>query len=132
MMSRSSAYRSACLGTACLRTRFDHARIASRSAASPVLTDQISGGRCRKFAPALEMAVYGAMEPAILDLVRELDDPKRRRDPELEVDIELLDDMLLDPWFLQSEAEIAELDDDPDARIHEIVIAARLEALEFA
>lgn len=76
------------------------------------------------------MAVYGVMEPAILDLVRELDDPKRRRDPELEVDIEMLDDMLLDPWFLLSEAEIAALDDDPDAHIHEIVIAPYTEALD--
>jgi hypothetical protein len=63
------------------------------------------------------------MEPAMIDLVRELDDPKRRREPELEVEIEMLDDMLLDPWFLMSEEEIAALDDDPDARIQEIFIA---------
>jgi hypothetical protein len=62
------------------------------------------------------------MEPAMIDLVRELDDPKRRREPELEVEIEF-DDMLLDPWFLMSEEEIAALDDDPEAHIHEIFIA---------
>lgn len=59
----------------------------------------------------------------MIDLVRELDDPKRRRDPELEVEIEMHDDMLLDPWFLMSEEEIAALDDDPEARVHEILIA---------
>ena len=59
----------------------------------------------------------------MIDLVRELDDPKRRRDPELEVEIEMHDDMLLDPWFLMSEEEIAALDDDPEARIQEIFIA---------
>ena len=58
----------------------------------------------------------------MIDLVRELDDPKRRREPELEVEIEF-DDMLLDPWFLMSEEEIAALDDDPEARIQEIFIA---------
>jgi hypothetical protein len=63
------------------------------------------------------------METSMIDLVRELDDPMRRRDPELEVELEMDDDMLLDPWFLMSEAEIAALDDDPDARVHEIVIA---------
>lgn len=61
----------------------------------------------------------------MIDLVRELDDPLRRRDPELEVEIEMFDDMLLDPWFLMSEAEIAQRDDDPDARIFEIVLAPR-------
>jgi hypothetical protein len=58
----------------------------------------------------------------MIDLVRELDDPERIRDPELEVEIETVDDMLLDPWFLRSEAEIALLEDDPDARILEIYI----------
>ena len=62
------------------------------------------------------------MEPAILDLVRELDDPARRRDPELEVDVELQDAWLLDPWFQRSEDEIAEIDDDPTAKIVEIRI----------
>ncbi len=61
-------------------------------------------------------------EPAILDLVRELDDPSRKRDPELEVDLELDDDGLLDPWFCRSEAEIALIEDDPSAQIHEILI----------
>lgn len=69
----------------------------------------------------------------MIDLVRELDDPARRRDPELEVEIEIesIDDMLLDPWFLLSEAEIAALDDDPDAHIHEICLAPRAEALDY-
>ena len=71
------------------------------------------------------------MDPAILDLVRELDDPERRRDPELEVELEMNDDMLLDPWFQLSEEEIAQLDDDPDARIHEILLAPRAEGLDF-
>ncbi|HEY5951171.1 MAG TPA: hypothetical protein VIV40_37020 [Kofleriaceae bacterium] len=67
----------------------------------------------------------------MIDLVRELDDPLRRRDPELEVDIELSDDMLLDPWFQMSEAEIAAIDDDPEAHIYEICLAARSEALDY-
>jgi hypothetical protein len=71
------------------------------------------------------------METSMIDLVRELDDPLRRRDPELEVELEMDDEMLLDPWFLMSEAEIAQLDDDPDARIHEIVIAPYTEALDY-
>lgn len=61
-------------------------------------------------------------EPAILDLVRELDAPARDRAPELEVELELDDDALLDPWFLRSEAEIAMIEDDPTAKIHEIRI----------
>ena len=61
-------------------------------------------------------------EPALLDMVRELEPATRRRDPELEVDIELDDDCLLDPWFMLSEAEIAEIEDDPTAKIHEIRI----------
>lgn len=67
----------------------------------------------------------------MIDLVRELDDPLRRRDPELEVDLELDDDMLLDPWFQMSEDEIAQLEDDPDAHIHEICLAPRAEALDY-
>jgi hypothetical protein len=59
-------------------------------------------------------------EPALLDLVRELEPATRRRDPELEVDLELSDDYLLDPWFLRTEAEIAEIEDDPTAKVHEI------------
>jgi hypothetical protein len=70
------------------------------------------------------------MEPAMVDLVRELDAPARRRDPELEVEVELEDDMLLDPWFLRSEAEIALLEDDPDARVVEIFLAPRADALD--
>ena len=66
----------------------------------------------------------------MIDLVRELDDPLRRRDPELEVELEMQDDMLLDPWFLLSEEEIAAIEDDPDARVHEIVIAAH-EGLDY-
>lgn len=67
----------------------------------------------------------------MIDLLRELDDPTRRRDPELEVEIELDDEALLDPWFMLSEAEIAALDDDPDAQIHEICLAPRAEALDY-
>lgn len=71
----------------------------------------------------------------MIDLVRELDDPLRRRDPELEVEIEMLDemldDMLLDPWFLRSEAEIAALDDDPDAHVHEILLQPRPAGLDY-
>jgi len=62
-------------------------------------------------------------EPALLDMVRELEPATRRRDPELEVDIELDDDCLLDPWFQLSEEEIALIEDDPTAKIHEIRIA---------
>lgn len=65
------------------------------------------------------------------DLVRELDDPQRRRDPDLEVEIEMLDDMLLDPWFLRSEEEIAALADDPDARVHEIQLQPRPANLDY-
>ena len=71
------------------------------------------------------------MEPALIDLVRELDDPMRRRDPELEVDIEMDDEMLLDPWFLMSEEEIAALEDDPSAKVTEILLAPRAEALDY-
>ncbi len=70
----------------------------------------------------------------MIDLVRELDDPMRLRDPELEVEIELpqeADDMLLDPWFQRSEAEIALLDDDPDARVHEIMLEPRRAGLDY-
>ena len=71
----------------------------------------------------------------MIDLVRELDFPSRR-EPELEVEIEMfdaraIDDMLLDPWFQRSEAEIAMLADDPDAHIHEICLAARSEAFDL-
>lgn len=63
-------------------------------------------------------------EPAIRDLVRELDIPARHREPELEVDIEVLDEALLDPWFLKTEEEFAMIEDDPSAQIHEIRISA--------
>ena len=66
----------------------------------------------------------------MIDLARELDDPSRRV-PELEVEIEMIDDMLLDPWVLLSEDEIALLDDDPNACIHEIFIAERNEAFDL-
>ena len=61
----------------------------------------------------------------MIDLVRELDDPLRRRDPALEVEIEMIDDMLLDPWFQRSEAEIALIEDDPNAKVYEIFMPAR-------
>ena len=67
----------------------------------------------------------------MIDLVRELDDPLRRRDPELEVEIEMIDDMLLDPWFLRSEAEIAMIEDDPDVHVHEIFLTPRTEGLDY-
>jgi len=64
------------------------------------------------------------MEPAIQDLVRELGDAHRLRVAELEVDLELevVDDLLLDPWFFRTEEEIAAIEDDPTARIIEIKI----------
>jgi hypothetical protein len=71
------------------------------------------------------------MEQAMIDLVRELDDPMRRREPELEVELEMDDDMLLDPWFLMSEEEIARLEDDPCAQVTEILLAPRAEALDY-
>lgn len=61
-------------------------------------------------------------EPAIRDLVRELDDPSRAREVELEVDIEVLDEALLDPWFMRTEEEIAAIEDDPSAQIYEVRI----------
>lgn len=63
-------------------------------------------------------------EPAIRDLARELGDLTRQRDPELEVDLEVLDDddELLDPWFLLTEDEIAKIEDDPTAKIYEVRI----------
>ena len=67
----------------------------------------------------------------MISLGHELDDSDRLRVPELEVDIELTDDMLLDPWFQRSEAEIALLDDDPNAHVCEILLAPRPEALDY-
>jgi len=66
----------------------------------------------------------------MIDLARELDAPSRR-DPELEVEIEMTDDMLLDPWFQRSEAEIALIADDPEAFVHEICLGPRPELLDF-
>jgi hypothetical protein len=62
------------------------------------------------------------MEPAIYDLTRELDACGRRRPQELEVELEVVDDLLLDPWFFKSEDEIAAIEDDPTAKIIEIKI----------
>ena len=66
----------------------------------------------------------------MIDLVREMDDPSRR-EPELEVELEMDDDMLLDPWFQRSEAEIALIADDPEAYVHEICLAPRPAELDF-
>ena len=71
------------------------------------------------------------MQPAVTDLVREFDDPMRLRNPELEVELEMDDEMLLDPWFLMSEEEIAALDDDPSAKVTEILLEARAESLDY-
>jgi hypothetical protein len=97
----------------------------------------VTGGRqlvtrgCRKVAREHQPGVDGTMnEPAIYDLVRELDLPSRRRDPELEVELEVGDDALLDPWFLLSEAEIAAIEDDPSAQITEIRITGYGTGLE--
>lgn len=60
------------------------------------------------------------MEPAIHDLTRELDQVLRV--PELEVELEVVDDLLLDPWFFRTEEEIAAIEDDPTAKVIEIRI----------
>lgn len=61
------------------------------------------------------------MEPAIHDLTRELDVvPTHAPAPDAEV--EVVDELLLDPWFWKSEEEIAEIEDDPTAKIVEIKI----------
>jgi hypothetical protein len=62
------------------------------------------------------------MESAIHDLTRELDAPARPLVPELDVELEVVDDLLLDPWFWRSEEEFAEIKDDPTAKIIEIKI----------
>jgi hypothetical protein len=62
------------------------------------------------------------MEPAIHDLTRELDAPARSLGHELDVELEVVDDLLLDPWFWRSEEEFAEIKDDPTAKIIEIKI----------
>jgi hypothetical protein len=77
------------------------------------------------------------MEPALTDLVRELDVNGRPMIGRLslyadvEVELEVVDDLLLDPWFFRTEEEIAAIDDDPTARIIEIKIAPmNLEAFD--
>lgn len=40
-----------------------------------------------------------------------------------EPEVEVVDDLLLDPWFFKTEEEIAAIEDDPTARIIEIKIA---------
>jgi len=62
------------------------------------------------------------MESAIHDLTRELDAPARPPVAELDVEVEVVDDLLLDPWFWRSEEEFAEIKDDPTAKIVEIKI----------
>ncbi len=67
------------------------------------------------------------MEPAIHDLTRELDAPARLPVPvaepiDLDVELEVVDDLLLDPWFWKSEEEVAQIEDDPTAKIIEIKI----------
>jgi hypothetical protein len=59
-------------------------------------------------------------EEVILDLLRELDDVFRERAPELEVELEVDDDILADPWFQRTESEIALIEDDPKGEIIEI------------
>jgi hypothetical protein len=63
------------------------------------------------------------MEPAIHDLTRELTGARRPRIPELEVELEVVDDLLLDPWFFRTEEEIAAIADDPTARVIEIKLS---------
>lgn len=65
------------------------------------------------------------MEPAIHDLVRQLDPTRPRArlaEIEAEMELEVVDDLLLDPWFFKTEAEIAAIEDDPTAKIIEIKI----------
>lgn len=66
------------------------------------------------------------MEPAIHDLTRELEAAYLMRIPELEVELEVVDDILLDPWFATTEDQIRERADDPDAVIIEIKIGPLL------
>jgi len=90
-------------------------------------------------------------EPALLDLVRELAPSSGggEAEPEFELHVDELDeaelsaritapvhmpklvapptldedDCMLDPWFQRSEAEIALIEDDPTAKVHEIRLA---------
>ena len=61
------------------------------------------------------------MEPALTDLVRELD-MRLPLEADADVELEVVDDLLLDPWFFKTEEEIAAIEDDPTARIIEIKI----------
>ena len=61
------------------------------------------------------------MEPALTDLVRELD-MRLPLEVDADVELEVVDDLLLDPWFFKTEEEIAAIEDDPTARIIEIKI----------
>lgn len=76
------------------------------------------------------------MEPAIHDLVRELQ-PTRPRvlglgiDLDVDCELEVVDDLLLDPWFFKSEEEIAEIEDDPTAKIIEIKIGTVAEGADY-
>lgn len=48
-----------------------------------------------------------------------------------EPEVELVDDLLMDPWFFKTEEEIAAIEDDPTARIIEIKIAPVLDHSAF-
>jgi hypothetical protein len=66
------------------------------------------------------------MEPAIHDLTRELP-PVQTPAPALppptdDVELEVVDELFLDPWFWKSEDEFREIEDDPTAKIIEIKI----------
>jgi hypothetical protein len=97
------------------------------------ITSRGQGVRVRQDAKLPTLANSGThkrmTEPAIRDLARELDDPARARDPELEVDIEVLDEALLDPWFLLTEEEISKIEDDPTAKIYEVRITGYDDAI---
>lgn len=100
--------------------------VVDRSDDEVFITSRVEGLRIRHDAKLPTLANSGThkrmTEPAIRDLARELEDSSRQRDPELEVDIEVLDEALLDPWFLLSEEEIAQIEDDPSAQIYEVRI----------
>lgn len=42
---------------------------------------------------------------------------------DLDLDLQLEDELLLDPWFWRTEEEFAQIEDDPTAKILEIKIA---------
>jgi hypothetical protein len=66
------------------------------------------------------------MEPAIHDLTRELPPvpaPAAAPPPTTDdVELEVVDELFMDPWFWKSEDEFREIDDDPTAKIIEIKI----------